>query len=151
MPRKSPEHALQAAIFVWAAHARATMPELDAMYAIINEGKRGRRQNPKTGAWYSTEGQRYKKQGMKAGTPDVCLPAPRGGYGALYVELKAPGNRSTKKQRERQELLRMCGNMVVEIDNFDEATDTITRYLAGEFARPDENTYCSKKHTMTCS
>lgn len=132
MPRNASEHDIQAAVFAWADVARATMPELDAMYGIINEGRRGRKQNPKTGAWYSPEGARYKRQGMKAGMPDVCLPVPRGPFGALYVEFKKPGGRAAKHQRERHSVLAAAGNLVLIVDNFDDAVYALTKYLSGD-------------------
>lgn len=148
---KRTEHNLQAAFIEWTEWSTGTMPELSATYAIINEGKRGRRQNPNTGRWYSTEGAKFVRQGMKKGMPDVCIPAPRGDYGALYIEFKKPGEKSRPEQVEVQEKLRAAGNLVVEIDNLDDAIKTTTVYLKGGFVRPSMNGECSSSHILTHS
>ncbi len=40
-----------------------------------------------------------KRQGVKAGVPDIMLPAARAGYHGLYIELKAGENTTTKKTK----------------------------------------------------
>lgn len=63
------------------------MPELQYMYHVPNGGKRDKA----TAAV-------LKRQGVKAGVPDIMLPAARAGYHGLYIELKAGENTTTKKQ-----------------------------------------------------
>ena len=41
-----------------------------------------------------------KRQGVKAGVPDLHLPVARGGYHGLYIELKVGDNTTTKKQKD---------------------------------------------------
>ena len=71
------EDAEQQALFEWAAYQKCKYPELECMYHIPNEGKR----SPQTGA-------KLKRMGLSPGVPDICLPVARGGYSALYIELK---------------------------------------------------------------
>ena len=73
------EDAEQRVIFQWAAMETAACPELGLLYAIPNGGKRA----IKTAV-------ALKKQGVKRGVPDMCLPVARGGYHGLYIELKRP-------------------------------------------------------------
>ena len=68
------------------------------MYHVPNGGKRDKA----TAAV-------LKRQGVKAGVPDIMLPAARAGYHGLYIELKAGENTTTKKQKEWLEYLRQQG------------------------------------------
>lgn len=77
----------QRAVFQWAEGAALLWPELRYMYHTPNEGKR----NPHTGS-------RLKGEGMKSGVPDICLPAPRGKYHGLYIEMKVGRNKPTGEQ-----------------------------------------------------
>jgi hypothetical protein len=88
-------------------------PDLYTLGSTPNAGKRGRRANPKTGAWYSPEGQHLKAEGMLAGTPDVHWPIARHGYWSLYVEMKKNGESLTPEQRDMIPRLRDQGNLVV--------------------------------------
>lgn len=68
----------QIAIFTWAKMQEAAHPDLCLMYHIPNGGPRSK-----------ATAARLKAAGVKAGMPDICLPVPRNGYGALYIELKS--------------------------------------------------------------
>lgn len=57
-------------------------------FAIPNEGKRT-----------YTYAQKLKRQGLRPGVPDLCIPVARGGYHSLYIEMKAKGGRVTDNQR----------------------------------------------------
>ena len=74
VPTESEE---QQALFDWAELQKGKYPELKALYHIPNEGKRSK-----------ATGARLKKEGMKDGVSDNCLPVKRGPYGSLYIELK---------------------------------------------------------------
>ena len=58
-------------------------------YHIPNEGKRSR-----------TEGARQKRQGLRPGFPDLCIPRARGKYHSLYIELKDIDGKPTPEQLE---------------------------------------------------
>ena len=92
--RLDDESGHQEALFSWAAYRTEIMPELQYMYHVPNGGKRDKA----TAAV-------LKRQGVKAGVPDIMLPAARAGYHGLYIELKAGENTTTKKQKE-------CGNFI---------------------------------------
>ncbi|MCI8469356.1 MAG: VRR-NUC domain-containing protein [Eggerthellaceae bacterium] len=89
------------------------------VYHIPNEGKR---------SVYA--GANLKRQGLRAGVPDLCIPVARGRYHSLYIEMKADGGKVTPKQAEWIALLRgqgMCAAVCVGADN---AKALIDRYMA---------------------
>ena len=109
----------QKLLFGWIEYAEVIHPELQLCFHIVNEGRRTYRM-----------GHELRKQGMKSGVPDICLPVPRGGYGALYIEMKRPhGGRVSEAQKWWIEKLNANGNLAVVCNGFDEAKDTILRYI----------------------
>lgn len=87
--RLDDESGHQEALFSWAAYRTEIMPELQYMYHVPNGGKRDKA----TAAV-------LKRQGVKAGVPDIMLPAARAGYHGLYIELKA-GREHDDQETER--------------------------------------------------
>lgn len=111
----------QERLFQWAAMLTGKYPELDSMYHITNEGKRSK-----------VTGGRLKKQGLKRGVPDVCLPCARCGCHALYIELKRMrGGRPSEEQLAWIDRLTRQGNMALVCEGWERAADTIERYLEG--------------------
>lgn len=110
----------QEALFRWAAYERGKWPELAAMYHIPNGGSRNK-----------AEAARLKAQGVRAGVPDICLPAARGCYHGLYIELKRRnGGRVSEAQRGWIEYLENAGYCARVCHGWDEARETIEKYLA---------------------
>ena len=110
----------QEALFRWAEYERGKWPELAAMYHIPNGGSRNK-----------AEAARLKAQGVRAGVPDICLPAARGCYHGLYIELKRRnGGRVSEAQREWIEYLENAGYCARVCHGWDEARETIEKYLA---------------------
>ena len=113
------EDSEQAALFQWAAVSEAAHPELASMYAIPNGGYR----HPATAA-------RMKATGVKPGVPDTCLPVPRNGFGALYIEMKRrSGGHVSVEQKKWIERLSAQGNKAVVCHGWEEAVDVIKHYL----------------------
>jgi len=108
----------QKSLFKWAGYARAEHPELGLMYHPPNESKRS-----------VSQGRRLVATGMKRGVPDICLPVPRGGYGSLYIELKADRGNVSKEQREWIDALNKAGNCAAVARGWEEAREIILRYL----------------------
>lgn len=109
----------QEMLFQWAQYASAMHPELNTLYHIANEGGMGARR-----------GYNRQKQGVKAGVPDICLPVPKGKYGALYIELKRrSGGHVSDAQKRWIAMLNHQGNRAVVCKGFDEAREEIERYL----------------------
>lgn len=77
----------QEALFRWADFAVGTTPELKLLHHIPNGGSRNK-----------AEAAHLKRQGVKAGVPDIFLPVARGGYHGLYIELKFGKNKTSKNQ-----------------------------------------------------
>ena len=73
-----------------------------------------------------------KASGVRPGVPDICLPCARGGYHALYIELKRRKNGQVRPtQREMILRLEALGNAAVVCRGADEAIRTIEWYLSG--------------------
>ena len=110
----------QATLFEWASYH----PELKYMYAIPNGGSR----NPR-------EAKNLKRQGVKRGVPDLCLPLPRGVYHGLYIEMKVGRNKTSEFQDDFIQHLRSVGYYVDVCYGFEEARRLITAYMHLENGR----------------
>ena len=115
------EAAQQQTLFEWAALMEAKVPELRLMYHVPNGGSRN-----------SIEAANLKRQGVKAGVPDVCLPVARGNSHGLYIEMKAGDNKPTEKQKEWLTALEKQGYATAVCYSWEEAVYIITNYLKGE-------------------
>ena len=112
----------QKALFEWAEWVKHRYPELALMYHIPNEARRS----------YAL-GREMKAQGLRSGVPDICLPVPRGGYGALYIEMKRrKDSRLSDNQRGWINGLNRAGNRAVVCKGWEEARNEIMNYLKGE-------------------
>ena len=61
--------------------------------------------------------------------PDLLLPVPRDGYGALYIELKTEVGSLKPEQKVQMKILSEVGNKVVLCRNVADAMFEIKRYL----------------------
>lgn len=123
VPRRKPiqhEHHIQAAFFRWAALAGGKYPELKALYAIPNGGTR-----------HKLEAVKLKREGVRAGVPDVHLPVPRGKYVGLWIEFKAEAGRVTEIQAEWHTILRSLGHRVEVARSWMSAVNIVEKYLQG--------------------
>lgn len=116
--RLDDESGHQEALFEWAAYHMDCMPELEYMHHIPNGGKRDKR-----------TAVALKRQGVKAGVPDICLPVARNGYHGLYIELKAGKNKATKNREKWQVFLNDQGYYAVICYGWHEAAKVIEEYL----------------------
>lgn len=105
----------QAALFEWASY----YPELRFMYAVPNGGSRN-----------VIEARNLKRQGVKSGVPDICLPVAAGGYHGLYIELKVGKNKPSENQEHWLEYLNKAGYMTKVCYGFQEARETIAGYIS---------------------
>lgn len=72
-----------------------------------------------------------KKTGLKKGIPDVCIPYARGGFHALYIEMKRQkGGIISDDQQQIAECLRAEGNKVVFCKGFDDAKKAVDDYFS---------------------
>jgi len=125
---RSTEHDIQSALFCWAQLQKACYPELALMFAIPNGGKREKRQDRK-GRWFSPTAQKLKREGVKAGIPDIFLPCARGGSHGLFIEMKAPDGKVSPEQARVHQLLRKEGYAVIVCYSLESAITLITWYL----------------------
>ena len=111
----------QGALFKWSMqpNVRQLYPELKLLHHIKNETRGGAAQVVID-----------KKQGVKKGVPDLCLPVARGGYHGLYIEMKFGGNKPTENQLAWILGLKRNGYAVMVCYGAKEAQDAIRRYLA---------------------
>lgn len=117
-PHRQQEAAEQINLFRWAEYMSGKYPEIKLMYHVPNGGSRNK-----------IEAANLKRQGVKAGVPDICLPVPRGKYHGLYIELKAGKNTTTEKQKEWLSALEAQNYFTVVCHGWQQAADVITRYL----------------------
>jgi hypothetical protein len=121
VPTDRTEHQEQAALMGWAKkNEHKWGGALRVLYAIPNQGAR----NP------NGDGQRKRREGMRAGVPDVCLPVARRGFNALYIEMK----RTQKGRIERHQSdwllwLSEAGNLTAVCYGADAAQQVIEEYL----------------------
>ena len=131
--RLDDESGHQEALFSWAAYQQGRMPELEYLHHVPNGGKRDK-----------ATATALKRQGVKAGVPDVVLPAVRAGYHGLYIELKAGKNTTTDNQKRWLEYLRQQGYYTAVCYSWQLAAELIERYLL----HPEELTQEQKTITM---
>jgi hypothetical protein len=110
----------QAAVIAWAAANEHRWPELAYLAHVPNGGAR----DAATGAM-------LKRAGVRAGFPDLILCTQRGGYGALFIEMKRAdrSNHPTPEQGRWLDFLAYEGYAVAVCYGAQEAIGVITRYL----------------------
>ena len=109
------ESQLQINCIKWFDYQYPTMRK--TLFAIPNGGKRNRR-----------EAGRMKAEGVRAGTWDLFLAAPRGVWAGMFIEMKMPGGVLSDSQKEfRDEVSKQYLKIVVY--SFDEFKNNITDYL----------------------
>lgn len=113
------ESAEQVTVVQWAALAARQWPELAMLHAIPNGGKRD-----------AAEAAHLKRQGVKPGVPDLCLPVPRGGFVGLYIELKTWPNKPTDLQSAWHRLLSDAGHRVEVCFSADAAITILQAYVS---------------------
>ena len=112
------EHQEQVALIEWANWNTNNYPELELLFSIPNGGRRDGR----TGA-------KMKREGVKAGVPDLCLPVARGGYHALWLEMKAGKGRTTASQDWWFDRLSKEGHQTAVCWGYEAAREVILEYL----------------------
>lgn len=88
--RRQPELEEQAALIEWADKTVIDGIRIgDYLIHIPNEGKRG----PKAA-------KDAKRLGLRAGVPDLFLALPKGEFGGVWIEMKAPTGKPSVLQRK---------------------------------------------------
>ena len=105
-------------LFQWAGLARQKFPELELLFHVPNGGKRDK-----------LEAISLKREGVKAGVPDLVLPVARGEYFGLYIELKVGKNKPKEHQLKWIDQLKEQGYFVAVCYGWIEASEVIKNYL----------------------
>ena len=71
------EHDVQVQCIEWCRLNEKNYPNLDRIYAIPNGGMRN-----------IIVAMKLKREGVRKGVPDLCLPVPLNGCHGLYIEMK---------------------------------------------------------------
>ena len=111
----------QRTLFQWAALVSQKYPELKWIFHIPNGGSRD-----------VIEAKHLKDQGVKSGVPDIFLPAPRGKYHGMFIEMKAGRGTTSDNQKLWIEQMNALGYLAVVCHGFDDARERIEKYLKGE-------------------
>jgi len=112
----------QMQLFRWAELQKAAHPELALLFHIPNGGSRGK-----------AEAGRFRAMGVKAGVPDIFLPAARGAWHGLFVEMKrVRGGRVSPEQRAWLADLEAQGYCAVVCWGWNAARKEIMEYLRTE-------------------
>lgn len=117
-PLPRTEHQEQAAVIEWANWNKRKYPELELLFAIPNGGHR-----------HISSAIKLKREGVKAGVPDLCLAVPRGASGCLWIEMKTLKGKTTLPQQRFLKLLNQHGHLAVVCFTADEAIAFIKQYL----------------------
>ena len=117
---KRTESQEQQMLFEWSALMAAKIPELAELWHCPNGGHRNK-----------VAAARLRREGVKAGIPDIFLLVPRNGFHGLAIELKAKGKKPTKSQEWWLERLGKNGYLAVVCHGFEDAKDLILTYLQG--------------------
>jgi len=128
-PQKT-ESEEQITLFEWAGIHKRKYPGLELMFHVPNGGARSK-----------SEGARLKREGVKAGIPDIFLPVPRGRYYGLFIEMKRSGNLS-RLSRVQYDILQSLANLgyaTFVCQGFEEAKTVIENYYKGGAMCDGEN------------
>lgn len=109
----------QEKLFNWAGFVMNQYPELKLLYHCPNGGSRNK-----------IEAANMKRQGVKPGVPDLCLPVARGKYHGLYIEMKARDNKPSEIQKKWLLELKNQGYAVAVCYDWESASRFITNYLS---------------------
>jgi len=117
-PKGPSEHQIQVALFDWLAWAYPGV----YTYAVPNAAKR----SPKLAVY-------LKKEGLRAGVPDVVICRPAGGYAGMYLELKSENGSVTDEQKKALLKLATEGYAAAVAFDLDTARTLIDTYLRGNW------------------
>lgn len=93
---------------------------------------------PNEGIRLGRMGARVKREGVVRGVADLCLCVPRGGYAALYIEMKKPGSYQRPEQKEWQKNVEKYGNKYIVSKSVEDFKKQVTSYLNGQMKREVE-------------
>lgn len=111
------EHSMQAAVIDWALLQAPSLPAIAALFAVPN----GARVVPSVAV-------RLKREGMRAGIPDLVMPVPAGGFIGLVVEMKTADGYVNADQKAWHNALAALGWCVKVCRTIEAACGAIREY-----------------------
>jgi hypothetical protein len=108
---------MQATVIQWAWLQAPSLIAIAALFAVPN----GARTSESVAV-------RLKKEGMRAGLPDLALPVPAAGFAGLWVEMKTTDGSVSKDQRVWHATLRALGHRVEVCRSIDAACAVLREY-----------------------
>ena len=126
------EHDEQVALFDWAGLYVREEPRLKLMFAIPNQGGKGK------GA--IIRGRKMVEEGLKKGVPDIFLPVVTEGFSGLFIEMKYGKGRLSEEQTTYLNELTNGGYLCGVCYSFEQAKELIMDYLNSELdlSNPDD-------------
>jgi len=119
------EHQIQSAFIEWVRYAEKQDDRLSLIFAVPNGGKR----SPITGAI-------MKREGVKAGVPDIIFPLKTDAFNGLAIEFKTPKKgRTSDAQVDYMALLVKYGWRVVKCTDAEAAINIVKDYLGSVLVR----------------
>ena len=124
--RVTDESGHQEAIFSWCDYNKCRFPELTLLYHVPNGGRRD-----------AATARALKRQGVKAGVPDLVLPVTRGAFPGMYIELKAPGGVLEQSQIDYLQALEKQGYLTLVCVGWQAAVEALSDYLEGKVPKTE--------------
>jgi hypothetical protein len=105
-------------VVTWCRWQQNAFPELKLLHHCPNGGSRNER-----------EAVKFKQMGVLAGVSDLHLPAPKGVYASLYIEMKYGDGRLEDSQKRFLRAAADVGNYCAVCYDAQTAINVITEYL----------------------
>jgi hypothetical protein len=134
-PARSSEYNEQVALFQYLRMSTGVHPEYEFVFAVPNGAKLSYRRS-KSGNRYSPEAIKLLKSGLTPGVSDIVIPCMRGGYGAMFLELKYGKNTVSPEQQAFIEAMIRFGYFAIVAWGADEAIRIIETYMNGAIKKP---------------
>jgi len=128
---RSNEHEEQAAVVQWARFRAGAWPELAWLFAIPNGAYLGRTTEVRQGRVVQVcrQAAKLKAEGLLPGVADLFLPAARGRFHGLFIEMKHGDNTLTDEQQAFLEAMLGQGYLAMACWGAGQAIEEIERYL----------------------
>jgi hypothetical protein len=109
----------QMAVIEWRDLMLPQFPDLEDLIHIPNGGWRSK-----------PEAARFKRLGVQPGVSDLFLPAPRGKYHGLWIEMKRrQGGKLSPAQKDWLDRMNRKGYLALRADGAEEACEILYKYL----------------------
>lgn len=122
------EESEQMAVLAFVRLYSVRFPELSLLFHVPNGGSR-----------HILEAKKLRQLGVKSGVPDLCMPIARGGYNAMWIEMKSKSGRLRPEQSSWIAALTREGGYVRVCHGAQEAIDTILHYLQLPKSKKEES------------